>query len=76
MEILDSKLRHEKKKPTRLESKKYNSYFSNMIGFVKNSKEFKSHKNKYANSACSLPRTVYKNQFYFYILGTNNFKIK
>lgn len=65
-----------KKNPTRLERKKYNSYLSNMIGFVKNSKEFKSHKNKYANSACSLSRTVYKNQFYFYILRTNNFKIK
>ena len=47
-----------------------------MIGFVKNTKEFKSHKNKYANSAWSLPRRVYKNQFYSYILGTNNFKIK
>ena len=38
MEILDSKLRHEKKKPPQ-DWKVYNSYFSNMIGFVKNLKE-------------------------------------
>lgn len=75
MEILDSKLRHEKKTPQNWKERNIIVIWDNMIVCVKNPEEFKSHKNKYAYSVWSLPRrTVYKNQFYFYILRTNNLK--